>query len=489
MKKCYYCGKDLNNQKVKPEHIIPNAVGGRLTSKNILCNECNNKLSDLDQSLSNSVYFLTNLLNPKRDNKTKSNLPIKFNYNNREFVREADGKYYSSQFKIEKSEKGFHFHLNAFYSSDNGAREKAIKPVIKALDSLAQHYKWSAEKIDEEKRKLIETISSKVVDTEDTPTFIGQIALNQDDKLFLSMLKISIGYYLSNGYDINYLNDTIKIIKNKDIKLAREHCYYFFPSNFYKEDSIYHSIYLKGDKQNHVLYSLVSIYGCVNCLILLNDNYNGNSFEKSYFYDLRNHKEIKFEKSISLTKSEIKNILTTIPENLVENFKIKLNLFMSFLAQRKFDGNKVFPIIEKCYDKTIKYNFMNKTDYIKNFNNEFIVLMKNHPDFKYLYEHQMLEMSKIAMRLYSYDYYLHNFCILRILSNIVSNVIISSIINHKSKEECISNLKNTLVMYRSEIKEIDTIIQQNLKQYQINLINFIEMHYLKAQKIYYGKIN
>lgn len=113
--------------------------------------------------------------------------------------------------------------------------------------------------------------------------------------------------------------------------------------------------------------------------------------------------------------------------------------------------------------------------------------MKNHPDFKYLYEHQMLEMSKIAMRLYSYDYYLHNFCILRILSNIVSNVIMSSIINHKSREECISDLKNTLVIYRSEIKEIDTIIQQNLKQYQINLINFIKMHYPKAQKIYYGK--
>lgn len=102
MKKCYFCGKDLNNQNLKPEHIIPNAVGGRLTSKNILCNDCNNKLSDLDQSLANSVYLLTNLLNPKRDNKTKSNLPMKFHFNNREFVREADGKYYSSQFKIER---------------------------------------------------------------------------------------------------------------------------------------------------------------------------------------------------------------------------------------------------------------------------------------------------------------------------------------------------------------------------------------------------
>ncbi len=63
------------------------------------------------------------------------------------------------------------------------------------------------------KEKLIEAISRKVVDTEDIPTFTGQIALNQDDKLFLSMLKISIGYYLSNEYDINYLNDSINIIK------------------------------------------------------------------------------------------------------------------------------------------------------------------------------------------------------------------------------------------------------------------------------------
>ncbi|DAA82071.1 MAG TPA: hypothetical protein DCS44_04700 [Cyanobacteria bacterium UBA10660] len=484
MKKCYYCGKDLNNQKVKPEHIIPNAVGGRLTSKNILCNDCNNKLAELDQSLSNSVYFLTNLLNPKRDNKTKSNLPIKFKFNNREFVREADGKYYSSQFKIEKTEKGFHLHLNAFYSSDNGAREKAIKPAIKALDSLAQNYKWSAEKINEEKRKLIEAISRKVVDTEDIPTFTGQIALNQDDKLFLSMLKISIGYYLSNEYDINYLNDSINIIKNKDIKLAREHCYYFFPNDFYKEDSIYHSIYLKGDKQNQVLYSLVSIYGCINCIILLNDNYNGDSFEKSYFYDLRNHKEIKFEKSINLTKSEIKNILTTLPENLVENFKNKINLFMSFLTQRKFDGNEVIPVLEECYSKVIKYNFMGQQDYVNNFNAEFVALMKKHQDFKYLYEDQMIEMSKIGMRLYSYNYYLHNFCILRILSKIVASIITDSLIRKQSIKECLNNLKNTLETYKAEIAEIDNILLQNKEKYQNSLISFVEEYYPKFQNNY-----
>ncbi len=484
MKKCYFCGKDLNNQNLKPEHIIPNAVGGRLTSKNILCNDCNNKLSDLDQSLANSVYLLTNLLNPKRDNKTKSNLPMKFHFNNREFVREADGKYYSSQFKIEKSEKGFHLHLNAFYSADNGAREKVIKPAIKALDSLAQNYKWSAEKIYEEKRKLIEAISNKVIDTNDTPTFVGQIALNQDAKLFLSMLKISIGYYLSNNFDINYLNKSINILKNKDYKLARKYCYYFFPENFYKEDSIYHSIYLKGDKQNNVLYSLISIYGCLNCLVLLNEEYDGETIEKNYFYDLRNHKEIKFDKSLNLTKSEIVDILTILPENLVDNFKSKINLFLSFMAQREFDGDKILPIIEKCYSRTIRFNFMNELDYISNFNNEFIALMRNHPDFKYLYEYQMLEMSKIGMRLYSYNYYLHNFCILRILSNFVSHIITDSLIRKQSMEECLNNLKNILETYRTGIAEIDNTLIQNKEKYQNSLTSFVEEHYPKIQNIY-----
>ena len=141
MDKCYLCGKKIEKNKTKQEHIIPNAVGGKLTSKSILCSDCNNNLSDIDQSLANSVYFLTNLLNPKRDNKTKSNLPIKFEYNGREFTREANGKCYSTKLNVEKQADGkYQLQLDALYSSENGAKEKALQPLLNHLILLFAQY-------------------------------------------------------------------------------------------------------------------------------------------------------------------------------------------------------------------------------------------------------------------------------------------------------------------------------------------------------------
>ncbi len=158
---------------------------------------------------------------------------------------------------------------------------------------------------------------------------------------------------------------------------------------------------------------------------------------------------------------------------------------MSFLTQRKFDGNEVIPVLEECYSRVIKYNFMGQQDYVNNFNAEFVALMKKkHQDFKYLYEDQMIEMSKIGMRLYSYNYYLHNFCILRILSKIVASIITDSLIRKQSIKECLNNLKNTLETYKAEIAEIDNILLQNKEKYQNSLISFVEEYYPKFQNNY-----
>lgn len=97
---------------------------------------------------------------------------------------------------------------------------------------------------------------------------------------------------------------------------------------------------------------------------------------------------------------------------------------------------------------------------------------------------KMLEMSKIGMRLYSYNYYLHNFCILRILSNFVSHIITDSLIRKQSMEECLNNLKNILETYRIAIAEIDNTLIQNKEKYQNSLTSFVEEHYPKIQNIY-----
>ena len=33
MAKCYICGCELDSRKTKPEHIIPNGIGGKLKSR------------------------------------------------------------------------------------------------------------------------------------------------------------------------------------------------------------------------------------------------------------------------------------------------------------------------------------------------------------------------------------------------------------------------------------------------------------------------
>ena len=44
MPNCYKCTDEINDENVSTEHIIPNAVGGRLKSKELLCNICNSDL-------------------------------------------------------------------------------------------------------------------------------------------------------------------------------------------------------------------------------------------------------------------------------------------------------------------------------------------------------------------------------------------------------------------------------------------------------------
>lgn len=52
MAKCFICGCELD-ENTKPEHIIPNGIGGKLKSKEILCDKHNNELFELHQTIRN----------------------------------------------------------------------------------------------------------------------------------------------------------------------------------------------------------------------------------------------------------------------------------------------------------------------------------------------------------------------------------------------------------------------------------------------------
>lgn len=68
MSKFYMCGVELNESNRTEEHIILNAIGGVLTSKNLICKQCNSSFGDgADCHLAKQLQPFCVLMNVERD--------------------------------------------------------------------------------------------------------------------------------------------------------------------------------------------------------------------------------------------------------------------------------------------------------------------------------------------------------------------------------------------------------------------------------------
>jgi len=87
MNNCALCNTFISKENQSEEHVIPQAIGGRLKIKNFICRTCNNKFGhNWDSTLANQLAFFSTSLNIKREKK----LP---NY----LVNTLDGNQYLKQ--------------------------------------------------------------------------------------------------------------------------------------------------------------------------------------------------------------------------------------------------------------------------------------------------------------------------------------------------------------------------------------------------------
>lgn len=91
---CCICGIELSEEKCSVEHIIPRGIGGRLTSKNIFCKTCNNKLgTEIDSDFVNVFHPILNNLNISKKFQGKDILGI---------VISSEYEYYEAKIKNNK---------------------------------------------------------------------------------------------------------------------------------------------------------------------------------------------------------------------------------------------------------------------------------------------------------------------------------------------------------------------------------------------------
>lgn len=290
MPKCYLCQKELTKNNSTKEHIIPNALGGRLTA-NILCKDCNSKFGhSCDVNLANSLKWFSYQVNhPRSHGKVQ---PVELELEGKKVIAHPGSGFVSKQ-EIIKTDKGS-YEINILGNDKQKLEERALKLILDLYEKRGKSL------TEEEIEKFKKTIDEGYSLTENP---ILKASLDFQN-CWTGLLKIAINYAIYCGIDVSQLPKAVEALKINIEKTSAQYVNFYYPVETFPDqsDSIFHTLLLCGSSKEKVLYCLISLYGVLNAFVLLSDDYDGEDVHESYCYDVWNGKEKQYSFISDLTK-------------------------------------------------------------------------------------------------------------------------------------------------------------------------------------------
>lgn len=265
MSKCYMCGAELNESNRTEEHIILNAIGGVLTSKNLICKQCNSNFGDgADSHLAKQLQPFSVLMNVERDRGETPPIEAMRSSNNEKILVYPGGKPGSIKpevcfFEDEGKQK---YHVVA-------RNQKEMNRIYKGIKK-----KYPSATITDT-GEVVENINEKIT-----------IEYDLSDASLESVCKTAVGYYLHTGSNQKYVQSFIDRLKKHDVLELCNFCYVKQIKIRKFEDGIFHSIAVVGEPQQKLLYAYIEFFDYFHAIVLLNDNYDGEEFRNVYCYNL-----------------------------------------------------------------------------------------------------------------------------------------------------------------------------------------------------------
>lgn len=484
MAKCYICGCELDSKKTKPEHIIPNGIGGRLKSREILCDKHNNELFALDQVVCKDLETHTNRLNPSRDNGKNPSTKCKLSTGEK-VILEPDGQYFAEKpnINVNKSEDGkIHIQYSTYYSTNSKHKDFALNQLKSITKGVCQKQGFS-DKNTEKELKKIDELFEKSIRTDFNPILWFQIQFNSSGKLFLGLSKIALDYYFYNKLSIEYVEEFLHKFKEQDIIFINKNANYYYDELFLT-DSIYHTLILKGDNTNRLLYCIISLYGVLNCIVFLNRNYSGDDFLCKYSYDLRNQKEVIFDKNPTIKRDMVENILKS--RQFTNEIKNAQSIFMSFFKYGndkeieedfKIFANKIQDEVKKMQSMPIINTYDEFRQVIDKICDK---LIKENKTLKQLTIYEQQKLYEKIHGIITYEFYLQPY-VLQLTSNILTQALTKIAVSTsqilKDEDALINNIFDFYCSVKTENETINAMLYNNkciIKEFLVSFLPTIK---------------
>lgn len=332
MKKCYICGEKLTKDNTSVEHIIPNAIGGKLKSKELICKKCNSKLGDsMDNELAKQFEFFSNFLNIDRERGKPNDIIFTEKETNMEYRRKANGEFLPKNDLEIKKEIMDDVRIGFYISSTNK------KNIYKKCEEISKKYKIRNEDIENSLKYTKHNLNEMHISL----TFGGK-------NIQLALYKIAISFFIYSGGDMKYIEHLINCLLQNNTDNTNGYSKLIATKNTdsIKENSISHIIYIEGNNKGHILYAYIEFFGTIQFLILLNNNYDGVDMKYTYCYDFISRSEIDISSfNLKLDYNKIKNnkydIDLKISNDLFYRFKYLLNIKEIRELTSKLDNNNL----------------------------------------------------------------------------------------------------------------------------------------------------
>ncbi len=334
---CYCCNQQLTAETESVEHIIPNAIGGRLKSKELLCKGCNSMFGDtIDAELCKQLIVIAGALNIKRESGKN---PIIKN------VKSESGEMYHLQNgrnpipvapEININEKENTIHIGANDEKQLKSIIAGLKRKYPTIDDKGLESKMKARKyyLDEALKMNIELGGTKFMK---------------------AIIKIAINFYIAKNCDLKYIIARIEDIKGQEeipVSIAR-HYYGSETMQYIDVDEVSHSILLIGRPNTRKLFAYVELFSSCAFVINLNLDYDGPLVNLSYTYDVMKRLEIEKQHILNYNGSEFPGDLKKLNQEFISNLQTKLNRVFQ-IADKLQIKEIISEITKEASKKTLK---------------------------------------------------------------------------------------------------------------------------------------
>ena len=289
MNKCYLCGRELKDSNLSDEHIVLNAIGGRLHSKKLICKDCNSEMGNkADSKLAEDLSFFTDMLEISRSRKSEHN-QIMTDSEGHEIIVKKAGK----SLTLRKPYK------EVYNEGSNTIVNIAARNIVEVKSFVSSLVKDGI--ITQEQGN--EIIKKSEVKEYKSPLHKSMCISKE---AFPSIVKSAVNFYVEKTNDIDTVKHLIPVIKGEEDTKGFIFLYVLKELPFpYNEKEAVHMIHIEGSKETGLLYALMEYYSIYTYVVVLNDKYEGDNINMTYAFDAVSSQEIRREFSLPLAMSNL----------------------------------------------------------------------------------------------------------------------------------------------------------------------------------------